>query len=154
VKAGKKLFIYGDPMNMFGTEPWAISLGSNVHITKEVIFITHDGGTLLFRDQFPDLEVTAPIKVGDNVYIGVRTIIMPGVSIGSNVIVAAGAVVTKDDTDKCVVGGVPARKIKGIEEYLSGIRSKSLRVGHLKGKQKDTELRRIFHSDTENDDLL
>lgn len=42
--------------------------------------------------------------------------ILPGVTIGNNVVVAAGAVVTKNVPDNCLVGGVPARKIKDIED--------------------------------------
>jgi acetyltransferase-like isoleucine patch superfamily enzyme len=129
---------------MFGTEPWCITLGNNVHITKEVLFITHDGGTLLFRNIIPDLEITAPIKVGNNVYIGVRSIIMPGVNIGNNCIIAAGSVVSKDVPDNSVVGGVPAKFIKTSDEYLEGIKKRSLHLGHLKGKDKDRELRSYF----------
>lgn len=42
-----------------------ITLGKNVYITAGVKFITHDGGTLLFRDRVPDLEITKPIIVGE-----------------------------------------------------------------------------------------
>jgi acetyltransferase-like isoleucine patch superfamily enzyme len=84
VNMGENIFIYGNPFSMFSTEPWCVTLGNNVHITREVVFITHDGGTLLFRDKEPNLEITKPITIGDNVYIGVRSIIMPGVTIGNN----------------------------------------------------------------------
>lgn len=144
VNMGKNVRIYGSPYGMFGTEPWCITLGDNVHITKEVLFITHDGGTLLFRDQFPDLEITSPIVVGNNVYIGVRSIILPGVKIGNNCIIAAGAVVSKDVPDGSVVGGVPAKYIKSIDQYLDGIKSRSLHLGHLKGKEKDKELKKLL----------
>ncbi len=55
------------------------------------------------------------MKIGDDVWIGGNAIILPGVTIGNNVIVAAGAVVTKDVPDNCVVGGIPAKKIKDLE---------------------------------------
>lgn len=144
VQMGKNIFIYDNPLNMFGTEPWCIKLGNNVHITREVLFITHDGGTLLFRDQVPDLEITAPIKVGNNVYIGARTIILPGVHIGNNVVIAAGSVVTRDIPNNTVYGGVPAKFIKSTDDYLEKIKINSLKVGHLKGKEKDLELRRLI----------
>ena len=146
VRMGSNVFIYDNPINMFGTEPWAVKLGNNVHITREVLFVTHDGGTLLFRDQFPDLEITAPISVGDNVYIGVRSIILPGVCIGNNVIIAAGSVVTRDIPDNSVYGGVPAKFIKSTDDYLEKIKLNSLKIGHLIGNQKDRELRKIFHT--------
>ncbi|WP_457271739.1 acyltransferase [Pedobacter sp. UYEF25] len=141
---GRNVFIYGDPNGMFGTEPWCITLGNNVHITREVLFVTHDGGTLLYRDEIPDLEITAPINVGNNVYIGVRSIILPGVSIGHNCIIAAGSVVTKDVPDNSVIGGVPAKLIKSTEAYLEGIKKNSLHLGHLKGKEKDDALKHYF----------
>lgn len=144
VHFGDNLHIYGDAWNMFGTEPWCISLGNNVHITKEVLFITHDGGTLLFRSKFPDLEITKKIKVGNNVYIGVRSIILPGVSVGNNCIIAAGSVVTKSIPDNCVYGGVPAKFIKSIDDYLEGIQKKSLKVGQFSGKRKDELLKGIL----------
>jgi len=56
-----------------------------------------------------------PINIGDDVWIGGNCTILPGVTIGNNVIIAAGAVVTKDVRDNCIVGGMPARIIKDIE---------------------------------------
>lgn len=144
VEMGKNVHIYGNPINMFGTEPWCIRIGDNVHITRDVIFITHDGGTLLFRDKIPTLEFTATITIKNNVYIGVRSIIMPGVTVGNNCVIAAGSVVTKDVLDNCVVGGVPARLIKTTDVYLEGLKKKSLGLGHLKGKVKDNALKEYF----------
>jgi acetyltransferase-like isoleucine patch superfamily enzyme len=147
---GNNIHIYGNPHSMFGTEPWCITLGNNVFITKEVAFLTHDGGTLLFRDKIPDLEITKPITVGNNVYIGIRSIIMPGVNIGNYCIIAAGSVVTKDIPDGTVAGGVLAKIIKPIDDYLQGIKEKSLHLGHLKSKEKDKALRNHFNYKIDN----
>lgn len=145
VNMGQNIYIYGNARIMFGSEPWCVTLGNNVHITGEVIFLTHDGGTLLYRHLIPDLEITKPIKVGDYVYIGYRSIIMPGVTIGNNCIIAAGSVVTKDVPDNSVVGGVPAKIIKSSFEYLEKIKEDSLHLGHLKGKEKDIALREYYN---------
>lgn len=144
VKMGENVEIYGNPFNMFGTEPWCITLGNNVHITRDVLFITHDGGTLLYRHIIPDLEITAPITIGNNVYIGVRSIIMPGVKVGDNCIIAAGSIVTKEVPNNSVVGGIPAKFIKTTNEYFEGIKKRSLHLGNLKGKAKDTALKKHF----------
>jgi acetyltransferase-like isoleucine patch superfamily enzyme len=58
--------------------------------------------------------VTKPIHVGRNVWIGAGATILPGVSIGENAIIAAGAVVSKDVEANMIVGGVPARPIRPI----------------------------------------
>ena len=142
VNAGENLHVYG-PVS-WGTEPWIITLGNNVHITGECKFIAHDGGTLIFRNQIPDLEITKPIVVGDNVYIGEESLILPGVTIGSNVVIGARSVVTKNIPDNSVACGVPARVIKTTDEYLEKIKSESLHLGHLKGKEKDKALREYY----------
>lgn len=107
-------------------------------------FITHDGGTLLYRNQIPDLEITKPIIVGNNVYIGLDVIILPGVSIGNNVVIGAGAVVTKNIPDNSVVAGVPAKVIKTADEYLKKLQKESLHLGHLKGREKDKALMHYY----------
>lgn len=60
------------------------------------------------------LEFGKPVTIGNNVWMGGRAIINPGVAIGNNVVVASGAVVTKDVPDNVVVGGNPAQIIKQI----------------------------------------
>lgn len=135
--------IYGN-VN-WGTEPWLITIGKNCHITGGVSFITHDGGTLLFRDKVPDLEITKPITLGDNVYIGNYSIIMPGVHIGNNVIIGAGAVVTRDIPDNSVAVGIPARVVKTFEEYFEKIQKESLHLGNLKGEEKDRALMKYYN---------
>lgn len=145
VNIGDNCRIYGNPYSMFSTEPWCIKIGNNVHITKGCEFITHDGGTLIFRHLYPDLEYTAPITIGNYVYIGINTIILPGVTIGNNCIVAAGSVVTKDIPSNTVYGGVPAKFIKNIDKYLENMQKKSLHIGHLKGKEKEKKLKEIFN---------
>ena len=57
---------------------------------------------------------TNPVEIGDDVWIGANAVILPGVTIGRHVVVAAGAVVTKDVRDNCVVGGVPAKVLKDL----------------------------------------
>lgn len=128
----------------WGTEPWIISIGKNVFITDGVKFITHDGGTLLFRDRCPDLDITSHITIGDNVYIGNNVLILPGVTIGNNVIVGAGSVVSKSIPDDSVVVGVPAKVIESFEEYFIKAKTKSTHLGHLKAEEKDKALKKYF----------
>lgn len=128
----------------WGSEPWIITLGSDVYITDEAKFITHDGGTLLYRKFVPDLEITKPIVVGNSVYIGNRVIILPGVTIGNNVVIGAGAIVTKNVPDNSVVAGIPARVIGSSDDYFEKLKRESLHLGHLKGKEKDDALKKYY----------
>lgn len=57
-------------------------------------------------------EEPTPIHIGDDVWIGARVIVLPGVNIGSHCIIGAGAVVTEDVPDYAIVGGVPAKIIR------------------------------------------
>lgn len=57
-----------------------------------------------------------PVRIGRDVWIGANCTILPGVTVGNNVVIAAGAVVTKDIPDNCVVGGVPAKVIREIHD--------------------------------------
>ena len=56
-----------------------------------------------------------PVTIGNDVWIGGKSSIMPGTTIGNNVVIAAGAVITKDVPDNMLVGGVPAKVIKHLE---------------------------------------
>lgn len=62
-----------------------------------------------------------PVAIGRDVWIGGNCTILPGVTIGNNAVIAAGAVVTKDVPDNCVVAGVPARKIRNISDDTEGM---------------------------------
>lgn len=142
VNLNGNLYLYGDVD--WSTEPWIITIGNNVHITDGVKFITHDGGTLLFRKEVPDLEITKPIVVGDDVYIGNNVILLPGVTVGNKVVIGAGTVVTKDIPDNSLVVGVPAKVIKTTDEYFDKIQRESLHLGHLKGQVKDQALMKYY----------
>ena len=75
------------------------------------------GGANVLRDEYPDFDVFGKVVIGDWVYIGNNSLIMPGVTIGDHVLVAAGSIVTKSIPSNTVVGGNPARIICSLEEY-------------------------------------
>ena len=141
---GKVLF-YGAKVGMFGSEPWLITLGNNVHITGECQFINHDGSTLILRKKVPDLEITKPIEIGDDVFIGFRSLILPGVKVGSGSIIGGGSIVNKDIPANSVAVGNPCKVINTTEKYLAKIKDRSLHIGDLKGEEKAEKLKEIFN---------
>jgi acetyltransferase-like isoleucine patch superfamily enzyme len=121
VKVGENCRIY---IKNWGSEPFLVSIGDHVTVTSGVKFITHDGSTCLVKDnQGKRYQRFAPIQIGSHVFIGVNSIIMPGVSIGSNVVIGAGSVVTKDIPDNSVAIGVPAKVVSNFADYQAKIQS-------------------------------
>lgn len=90
-----------------------IYIGQDTLIGHNVVLATLNHDLNPARRQ---LCIPAPIHIGNNVWIGSNSTILSGVTIGDNSVVAAGAVVTKDVPANTIVGGVPARFIKTIEE--------------------------------------
>ncbi len=86
-----------------------IRIGDNVLVGHNVVFATLDHD---FDPQKRALLHSAPIVVGNDVWIGASAVITKGVTIGDGAIVAAGAVVTKDVPARTIVGGVPAKVIR------------------------------------------
>lgn len=103
----------------FGSEPYLVSIGKHVTISSRVTFITHDGGTWVFREQekYRDVIKYGRIVIHDNCFIGYGSTIMLGVSIGPNSVVAAHSVVTREVPANTVVGGVPACVLMSTDKY-------------------------------------
>ncbi len=97
--------IIGDHAFIDGREK--VIIGNHTDIASQVLIYNseHDINSAEFKAS------TGPIEIGDYVFIGPRTIILPGVKIGRGAIVGAGAVVTKDVPEFAIVGGVPAKII-------------------------------------------
>lgn len=129
---------------VFGTEPWLIKLGNNVRITKGVQFITHDGGLWTLRKMgLIDKEAVkyGTIIIGDNCNISWNVIIMPNVVIGDNCIIAAGAVVTKNVPSGTIWGGVPAKQIETIEDYLKKVSKNTVPTYSMSEAEKKAYLK-------------
>lgn len=89
-------------------------IGSDVMMGPDVM-IFHGDHEMSCRDIPMRLQgdsVSKPVVIGDDVWIGARSIILKGVHIGKGAVIAAGAVVTKDVPEYAIVGGVPAKVIK------------------------------------------
>ena len=92
----------------------SMTIGDNVMMGPECVFVPHN-------HRFDRLDIPMnqqgftedkPIRIGNDVWIGTRVIVLPGVRIGDHSVIGAGAVVTKDVPEWAVVGGCPARILK------------------------------------------
>lgn len=92
-----------------------VCIGSHVHLAQgiTVTALNHRYDDKKRRIDEQGVS-TQPVVISDDVWIGANAVILPGVTIGRHAVVAAGAVVTKDVPDYCMVGGVPAKIIKNI----------------------------------------
>lgn len=99
-----------------------IRIHNNVRVASNVTFVTHDITHSMLNCKFGEAryqETVGCIEIMDNVFVGSNVTILSNVRIGPDSIVAAGAVVTKDVPANSVVGGVPARVICTLDEYLA-----------------------------------
>ena len=98
-----------------------VCIGSHVNLAQGIV-VTALNHNFTDTDKRIDEQgvSTQPVRIGDDVWIGANAVILPGVTIGRHVVVAAGAVVTKDVPDNCLVGGVPAKVIRKIEASADG----------------------------------
>lgn len=99
---------YIDPTHCF-----LIEIGKNVTFSIRVTVMAHDASTKKILGYTKIGRVT----VGNNVFVGANTTILPGVKIGDNVIIGAGSVVTRSIPDNVVAAGNPAKVICSLEDY-------------------------------------
>ncbi|MGN0579551.1 MAG: acyltransferase [Ruminococcus sp.] len=130
VKVGEGTVFYGAKVEMFNTEPWVITIGKQLHITAGVLFVTHYSATLSVRDECGPWTIFGNIVLGDNMYVGIRTIILTGVHIGDNAIIGADSVVTNDIPANAVAAGVPCRVIGNREKYIE-------KVNRIKAREEE-----------------
>ena len=117
---GKNIFIgnnFTGNYNLTILDIRKVTIGDNVMIGPECLISTVNH-PLTPMGRRKHLGVAKPVTIGNDVWLGGNVVVLPGVTIGNNVVVAAGAVVTKDVPDNCVFGGVPAKKIKDIENDI------------------------------------
>lgn len=117
---GKDTWVLNEVRN-FGREPYLIRIGEHCTIAGGVQFITHDGGTRVFRDnpEYSYINKYGKIVIENNVYLGLNAIIMPNVTIGCNSVIGAGAVVRRNVPPNVCVAGNPARVVCTLEEYTN-----------------------------------
>ena len=110
IKIGKNFYANHNLVILDGNK---VEFGDNVFVAPNCAFYTA-GHPLDYKERNKGLEYAKPIKVGNNVWIGGNVTVLPGVSIGDNVVIGAGSVVTKDIPSNVIAVGNPGRVIKEI----------------------------------------
>ena len=131
----------------WGSEPYLITIGNDVETSSNVIFVTHDGGVGVLRNLYPEyakIDLFKPIIIGNNVFIGINTTILPGTKVGDNVVIGAGSLVKGELKSNSVYAGVPIRYICSIEEYALKNREKFDNTRDLNPEAKKEYLLRKY----------
>ncbi len=107
------------------TNPEYTRLGNNVMLSACTI-LGHDGSIAVLNKAYDKkLDRVGKVDIKDNVFIGHGAIILPGVTIGPNAIVAAGAVVSKDVPEGAIAAGVPAREIGKVDDLVKKLEAET-----------------------------
>lgn len=118
IGAGVKIY---SPNHTFIDEmfPFMLSIGDNVNITSGVHILNHDYSWSVLKSKYSMvLGGVGKVSIGNNVFIGVNSIILMNTEIGDNVIVGAGSVVHGKIPSNCVIAGSPAKVICSIEDFF------------------------------------
>ncbi|WP_431137273.1 acyltransferase [Psychroserpens mesophilus] len=109
IKIGNNTFIsLGAKLD---TQFGKIVIGDNVHITSGCVLLAHDGAIKQMR---PDANPRGKIVIGNNVFIGVNTVVLMNVTIGDNSVIGAASVVNKDIPANVLAIGNPVKIVKEI----------------------------------------
>lgn len=144
VRFGEGCRFIAPTASTFSSEPYLIKLGDHVEVSGNVRFMPHDGAVWVFRELEPEIDFMLPIEVGNNVFIGNSSIILPGAKIGNNCIIGAGSVVKGEVPSNSVVAGVPARVIRTIGEYREKIGPHLVNTKSMSREEKKRYLMRHF----------
>lgn len=141
-------------VDSFGSEPYLITIGNNVTITNGVRLLTHDGGMRVISKLYGvKWDKFGKIVIGNNVFIGIDSIIMPNVTIGDNCIIGAGSVVTSSCESNFVYAGVPARKICSITEYYNKNKTKVDETRGMNPSDKEQYLLNKYNGSEKNEKI-
>ena len=126
------------------TRPWLIDIGNDVQITRGVTILTHGYDWSVIKSVYGEvLGSSGKVTIGNNVFIGMNSLILKGVKIGNNVIIGAGSIVTRDIPDNCVAVGNPAKIICSLDEY----RKKRLDAQLAEAQELVREYRLVYHKE-------
>ena len=126
---GEGTIFYGPKtMTIDRERPWMLKIGSYCKITSGVSILTHDYSRSVLRRVYGDIIGEAGLtQIGNNVFIGVNSVILMGTKIGDNVIVGAGSVVSGTVPPNVVIAGNPAKIVRTLDEHYLKRKENSLK---------------------------
>ena len=128
IKVGKGTIFYSpNTITIDRQRPWMLEIGDYCKITKGTTILTHDYSRSVLRYYYHDIVgESGKTIVGNNVFIGMNSIILMGAKIGSNVIIGAGSVVSGNIPDNVVVAGNPAKIIMTLDQFYEKRKKREL----------------------------
>lgn len=122
----------------FGSEAYLIEIGNDVLVAGNVSFINHDGLSVirLAYSEYSNADNIGKIVIGNNVFIGLGSIILKGTTIEDNVIIGAGSLVKGHFKTNSIYAGVPAKYICSLDEYISKNKAQFTNTKHLNKTDK------------------
>lgn len=118
-----------------------IKMGDNVRFAPCVKILAHDDSALLFLGK----DRIAEVNIGNNVWLGAHTIVMPGATIGNRVVIGAGSVVYGNIPSNSLAVGNPARVIKSLDEYIAKEKARMNPENTFSGFDPDTDIAQREH---------
>ena len=115
---GDNVYFYS---RIFPSDPKLLRLKNNIIIATNLRFVNHDRVDLLLNGLYGKKysKFYGEIVIGNNVFIGADSIILPGVKIGDNCIIGAGSIVSKDLESGYVYAGVPAKRVGNFDDFIN-----------------------------------
>ncbi len=130
---------------------WLIEIGDRVTLAPRVYILAHDAST----KRTLGYTVIGRVTIGNDVFVGAGTIILPNTHIGNNVVIGAGSVVSRSIPDNSVAVGNPARVIGTFDDYVSkrksemanaGVFDESYTIHQISDEKKEEMKRKLAHS--------
>ena len=128
IKVGENTIFFSPQKITIDTDrPWMVEIGNYCKITAGVIILQHDYSRSVLRREYGEIiGESQKTIIGDNVFIGMNSIILMGSKIGNNVIIGAGSIVHGNIPDNVVIAGNPAKIICSLDDYYKKRKEKTL----------------------------
>lgn len=118
------------------TTPWMLEIGRDVGLAAGVKILNHDASWLMMKARDGVIcGHIAPVKIGNNVFVGTGAIIQCGVTICDNVIISTNSIVSASIREPGVYAGAPAKQVASYERFLALREARQIREAYVLARQ-------------------